>query len=119
MKIGIPTMGHNGLNEEVGQHFGRVPTYTIFDTQNSEITVIENTGEHMGGMGYPSELLAKKGIDVLLCKGLGRKAVQIFENMGIRVYVGARGSVSDTIDLWKAGELEEATIDNACAGHKH
>ncbi|MHA1386469.1 MAG: NifB/NifX family molybdenum-iron cluster-binding protein, partial [Candidatus Helarchaeota archaeon] len=61
MKVCIPTMGDKGLDEEVGAHFGRVPTYTIIDTETNNVEVVKNNSEHMGGVGLPAEILASLG----------------------------------------------------------
>lgn len=73
MKICVPSSSKGGLDDLVGQHFGRVPTYTIKDTETNEIRTIENKSEHMGGVGLPPELLSQEGIDVMLCGGLGTR----------------------------------------------
>ena len=117
MKVCIPTMGNRGMNENVGEHFGRVPTYTIVDTETNEVKVIPNTSEHMGGVGLPPELLAKYGIDIMLCGGLGRRAIGLFEQYGIMVYVGAYGTVKDAVDMWKTNKLQQATDENSCKQH--
>ncbi len=119
MKLGIPTMGEAGLEDVVGSHFGRVPTYTIVDTETNEVEVIKNTSEHMGGTGLPPELMSKAGIQVMLCSALGPRAVRMFEQYGIEVYVGANGTVKDAVELWKAGKLQAATDKNACGQHQH
>lgn len=117
MKVCIPTMGNRGLDEQVGEHFGRVPTYTLVDTETNEVKVIDNTSEHMGGRGYPPEIIAKTGAEAMLCSGLGRRAIAMFEDMGIMVYVGAYGTVRDAIQMWKDGQLQTATDENACRQH--
>ena len=117
MKVCVPTLGYGGLEEQVGGHFGRVPTYTIVDTETNEVRVIENTSEHMGGRGYPPELLAKESVEVMLCSGLGRRAIGLFEQFGIMVYVGASGTVKDALEMWKKGMLQPATDENACKEH--
>ena len=117
MKICVPTMGNRGLNEEVGEHFGRVPTYTLVDTETNEVTVIENTSEHMGGSGYPPEIIAQTGAEAMLCGGLGGRAIMMFEERGIMVYVGASGTVKDAVSMWQAGKLQQATDENACRQH--
>ena len=117
MKVCIPTMGSNGLDEQVGEHFGRVPTFTMVDTETNEINVIDNTSEHMGGTGYPPDLIARTGAEVMLCGGLGRRAVAMFEELGIMVYVGASGTVKDAVQLWKDGKLQVATDETACKQH--
>lgn len=119
MKVCIPTMGNDGMNELVSGHFGRAPTFTIVDMETNEVKVMPNTSEHMGGIGKPPEFLAKAGVEVMLCSGLGPRAIRIFEQFGIEVYVGARGAVIDTIALWKNGKLQMATDENACKMHRH
>ena len=117
MKICIPTMGENGLDNIVGEHFGRVPTYTIVDLDTDEVKVIPNTSEHMGGQGHPPEIMAKEGVNVMVCCGLGRRAIMMFEELGIEVYIGASGTVKDAIDAFEQGKLQKANIDNACGKH--
>lgn len=117
MKICIPTMGENGLDNQVGEHFGRVPTYTIVDLDTNEVKVIQNTSEHMGGQGYPPEIMAKEGVNAMVCRGLGRRAIMMFEELGIDVYIGASGTVKDVIDAFKQDRLQKANIDNACGQH--
>jgi predicted Fe-Mo cluster-binding NifX family protein len=117
MRICIPTNGNNGLDEYIGEHFGRVQTYTIVDLETSEVKVVPNTSHHMGGQGYPPELMKKEGVNILVCRGLGRRAIDMFEEFGIDVYVGATGKVKDAIDAFKQGNLQKAGMDDACGKH--
>lgn len=110
-------MGEKGLDEQVGEHFGRVPTYTIYDSDTKEVKVVPNDSSHTGGTGYPAENIAKMGIDVMLCGGLGRRAITMFEEAGIMVYVGATGTVNDAIASWGNDALTPATDETACAQH--
>ena len=119
MKISIPVMETSGLSSAVGQHFGRVPAYAVMDTDSGEMSFLENTSEHRGGIGLPPELMAKAGVNVMLCAGLGAKAVDMFANLGIQVYVGAEGTVKDTLDAFNAGKLTRADHQNACQEHGH
>jgi len=119
MKLCIPSSGQDGLESMIGQHFGKVPYFTIIDSETEEVEIVPNTSEHMGGVGVPPEQLSKLGVDIMLCGGLGRKAVQLFENYGIEVYAGAEGTVADAVNAWKNGKLEKASMNNACQGHGH
>jgi len=110
-------MGEKGLDEQVGEHFGRVPTYTIVDTDTDEVKIIDNTSEHLGGTGYPPEIIAKTGAEAMVCSGLGRRAILMFEELGIMVYVGAYGTVRNAIQMWKDGRLQKASDENACKQH--
>ena len=119
MKVSVPVMGEKGLDEIVGAHFGKSPGYVIYDTDAKSAVTVPNTSEHMGGVGLPPELLAKQGVKVMVCTNLGPKAVDMFASFGIKVYVGARGTVRNALDAWQKGELESASLDNACKDHGH
>ena len=119
VKVSIPTLGNLGLDEYVSEHFGRAPTFTIVDLETNEVKVIPNTSQHMGGEGYPPEIMARQGVEVMLCSGLGPRAIALFEQLGIEVYVGAYGTVRETIQAWQAGRLQMATDENACKAHRH
>jgi len=117
MKLCIPSMGDRGLDEQVGEHFGRVPFYTLVDPETKEVKVVPNNSGHMGGQGYPAEILANMAIDAMLCGGLGRRAIQMFQDRGVMVYVGATGTVRDAVNAYENKSLEAATDANACAQH--
>lgn len=112
-------MGTAGLDEYISQHFGRSPTFTIVDTETGAIEIIGNNSTHMGGTGLPVDALHGKGVQVVIAGGLGPKAISAFQQLGIRVFVGAAGTVKDAIDDWMNGLLTEASMDNACREHRH
>ena len=107
------------MDELVGEHFGRVPTYTIVDTDNDNVEIVKNETIHTGGAGYAPDLLADHNIDNMICAGLGRRAITLFEEKGIMVYIGASGTVKEAIEMFNKGTLQAATNENACAQHLH
>jgi predicted Fe-Mo cluster-binding NifX family protein len=119
MKISVPSMGNCGLEDQVGQHFGKVLNYILYDTESGEVSIIPNTSEHNGGVGLPPELMANNGVNIMLCGGLGRKAVSMFEQYDIDVFVGAQGTIQNALDAWKEGKLQRANQENACSSHDH
>jgi len=119
VKVAVPTMGNAGMDEHVSEHFGRAPTFTVVDLNTNEVKTLPNTSEHMGGSGFPPEIMAREGVHVMLCSGLGPRAVNMFEQHSIEVYVGASGTVKDAIQAWQAGKLQVATDENACKEHQH
>jgi len=42
-KVCVPTAGRGGLDDTVGEHFGRVPSYTIFDTETQTVKIGRST----------------------------------------------------------------------------
>ncbi len=121
MRVTIPTMGEEGLKDRVAEHIGQAPTYTIVKTETDEVRVIENTSKPMGGQGLPPELIADAGTDVVLCNFLMPHALKLFDQFGIKAYVGASGTVEDALKAWQEGRLSEPNEDNmgpegACPG---
>jgi len=53
----------------------------------------------------------------MVCQGLGRRAISMFEGFGITVYIGAIGAVRDAVAAFKQGRLQKATVDDACRKH--
>jgi len=119
LRVCVPTYGWKGLDDYVCEHFGRAPTFTVVDLSSKKVEVVPNTSQHMGGMGYPPEIMQNLGVEVVICSGLGPRAIKMFEQFGIEVYVGASGTVKEAIQAWQAGKLQMATDENACKMHKH
>lgn len=119
MIVCIPTEGGRGMEETVCQHFGRAATFTLYDLATGEVKVLEDRSEHMGGVGTPPEQLQKENVNIVLAGGLGPKAIDMLNGYGIDVYVGASGTVQQTIESWKDGVLEKADRNNACRDHAH
>ena len=117
MKICIPTIGNGGLEDKVGEHFGRVRTYTIIELDTDEVKVVPNVSHHTGGYGDPPEIMKKEGVNVMVCQGLGRRAISMFESFGITVYIGASGAVKDAVYTFKQGNLQKASESDGCGEH--
>ena len=118
MKIAIPTMGEKGLEESVAEHFGRCPTYTILDEEGNIIEIIPNKSSHMGGTGLPPELLHQNGVNVLLCQGIGPRAIQLCKELQIDTYVDSSTTVKNIYDKWKSNTLSKASLDDVCEEHR-
>jgi len=118
MKIVIPTNNKKGLENKIADHFGRCSTYTIINEQGKLIEIINNTSEHMGGQGLPPELMKKYETDVLLCKGIGPRAIDLCKELGIEVYVYQAETVKEIFQLWQNNKLKKAGVEDSCDEHK-
>ncbi|MEZ4386334.1 MAG: NifB/NifX family molybdenum-iron cluster-binding protein [Candidatus Krumholzibacteriia bacterium] len=120
MKICMPTMGSAGLAETLNGHFGSAATFTICDTETGEVRTIANGNRHHAhGMCQPLGALAGEKIDAVLTGGMGRRAVQLMTDGGIRVFRLAGATVAEALAAFEAGALSELTVDAACGGHGH
>ena len=118
MKIVIPTNNKKGLDDTIAEHFGRCPTYTFLNEKDEVVEIIDNTSEHMGGIGLPPELMKKHGADILLCKELGPRALNLCEQLGIDVYVGQAETVREIFEMWKNNKIKKADEGDVCEQHK-
>ncbi len=101
MRIAISTDG-----KYVSEHFGRCPSFTLVDIDNGKLinrTIIDNPGH---SPGYIPEFLHEKGVSCIVCGGMGLRAKEIFEHLGIQSIMGIEGSVEDIINTIKTGVLE-------------
>jgi len=118
MKITIPTIDDLGLESQVSGHFGQANFFVTVDTETKDVEVTTNTGEHHGGGRTPAQIVAEAGGQVVLCGGLGRRAVRVFQEAGVAVFMGAQGTVESALQAYDMGKLEEATEAGACPGHE-
>jgi len=118
VKIVIPTNDKKGLNDKIADHFGRCKTYTFLDKKGEVIEIIDNTSEHMGGMGLPPELMKKHGADILLCKDLGPRALNLCQELEIEVYVCQAETVKEIFEMWKNNKIKKAGAEDVCKQHK-
>lgn len=114
----IPTEGKKGLEDNIAEHFGRCNTYTFIDEKGKVIEIIGNTSEHMGGIELPPKLMKKHGADVLLCRGLGPRALNLCKQLKIDVYVYQSETVKEIFDLWKNKKLKKANFEDVCEEHR-
>jgi len=101
MKIAISTDG-----DFVSPHFGRCPSFTIIDIENNEIKekkVIDNPGHQPG---FIPQFLHQKGVECIICGGMGPRAETFFAELGIQTIVGVTGKIEDVIEKILKGTLE-------------
>ena len=118
MKIIIPTDNKKGIQDTVAEHFGRCQTYTLLDEEGNLLKIIDNTSEHMGGVGLPPELMKKHGANILLCSGLGPRALDLCKQFGIGVYVIKARTVKEIFAMWKNSKIKKAGLNDVCEEHK-
>ncbi len=114
MKIAVPVNNNQGLASEIAEHFGRCSNYLFLNEQGEIIEIIDNSSEHHGGQGTPPELIKKYGAEILLCRGIGIKAIELCNQLGIQVYAYPAKEVKEIFNLWRNNKLKLAGAENAC-----
>jgi len=118
MNICIPTTSNNGKTANVNEHFGSAPYFAIYDTDNASLKFIENTNAHHShGTCHPMKSLSRENIEVVICSGMGVRAVQKLDQQGIKAYKASAGTVEEMISKFENQTLNNITIDSACREH--
>lgn len=117
MKICVTSEGNN-LDSKVDYRFGRCQYYIIVDTDTMEFEAIMNSNlEAMGGVGIQSaQLVASKQIKSVITGNVGPNAFQTLQAAGIEIFTGASGTVKETIEKYRKGEL--SSVSSPSVGSK-
>ena len=112
MKISVAAMGTS-----VAQHFGHCENFIFFDVENGQI-VAENSVPNPGHRpGFLPNFLADNGATVVIAGGMGGGAVDIFNERGVEVVVGAQGEARACVEAYLKGEL--VSTGAVCHAHEH
>jgi predicted Fe-Mo cluster-binding NifX family protein len=118
MKLCIPVEIDKGGQSKVYGHFGSAPFFILYDSVNKTFTCIDNSGSHHShGMCHPVAALGNQKIDVVICSGMGMRAIQKLNEAGIKVLRASVATAEQAVELFNAGKCEELTIEDACADH--
>jgi len=90
----------------VSAHFGRCPEFTIVDIKENEVVrkeVVKNPGH---APGVIPQFLHDRGVEYIICGGMGARAKSLFEDFGVQTIVGVEGKVDNVIEEILKGTLE-------------
>ncbi|MBQ8093501.1 MAG: FKBP-type peptidyl-prolyl cis-trans isomerase [Clostridia bacterium] len=106
-------------NGNVFQHFGHTETFKVYDVEDGRIVKAEIIGSNGTGHGALAGLLNDRGIDVLICGGIGGGAQAALAERGIELCAGASGNADEAVAAYLRGELENtgANCDHHGEGH--
>ncbi len=107
-------------NGEVFQHFGHSEYFKVYEVEDGKVVSSEVVGSDGQGHGALAGLLAGKGIDVLICGGIGGGAVNALTSAGIELCAGQSGNTDEVVEQYLRGELEStgANCDHHGEGHE-
>lgn len=120
MKVAFPVGKENDISQQVAEHFGPSPYFLVLWMGGKAKAQVKNTSTHFGGNKMPVELLAKKGVDTIICCDMGPKAVEMCGKHSIEVYFAPAGtSVEEAFRLLLEGKLRKAKVGDGCKSHSH
>jgi len=110
MKVAVTTVGEN-LEAQVDPRFGRAAKFILYDTESKEFRVVDNnagvTASHGAGV-TAGQAVAEAGAEAVITGNCGPRAFQVLTAAGIKVYIGASGTVAEALRQFEQGKLAEA-----------
>ena len=101
MKIAVASESNEGLEATVSGHFRMCPYFTVLNVENGEVEKIEiKENTFADGHGQPGELpnfIKSLGAEVIIAGGMGPKAVNFFNQFGIKTVTNVSGKIEDIL----------------------
>ena len=106
-------------NGSIFQHFGHTEEFKVYEVEDGKVVRAEVIGSNGSGHSALAGLLDDKGIDVLICGGIGGGAQAALQERGIELCAGAEGNADEAVAAYLRGELVNtgANCDHHGEGH--
>ncbi|MBT3278528.1 MAG: NifB/NifX family molybdenum-iron cluster-binding protein [Phycisphaerales bacterium] len=109
-KIAVTSKGAN-IDSPVDTRFGRADYFLIVDLTSGEFSAVENEKNRNAAQGagiQAGKAVVGLGVPAVITGHVGPKAFTTLQAGGISIYTGAQGTVAETIELFKTGQLQRA-----------
>lgn len=114
MRIVISSEG-GGMKGDVAHHFGRCPEFVLVDAEEKKIMaskVVRNPYfEQHVPFAVPRFLSSFKPA-ILITGGIGPRAIDMFDSLGIKVVFGVGGKIKNAVSDFLDGKLKVG--ENIC-----
>jgi predicted Fe-Mo cluster-binding NifX family protein len=122
MRIAVTAENNNGLESVVAQHFGHAPYFILVEMENGEINAVQGVANPYADSHQPGQIpqfIHAQKADVILSGGMGGRAIEFFEQYGIKAATGASGTVRQALENYFGGKLKEAAPCDDSVAHGH
>jgi predicted Fe-Mo cluster-binding NifX family protein len=118
MRVAVTSTG-KAITSPVDPRFGRAQGFVIVDVETGEARYFDNARNAKADQGagiQAAKDLSREGVECVITGHCGPRAFRTLSASGLKVAVGAGGTVSEAVGALKAGDLEPAAGPDV-AGH--
>jgi predicted Fe-Mo cluster-binding NifX family protein len=122
MKIAVTAENNDGLESLVAQHFGHAPFFVLVDVKEGEVCAVRGIANPFATAHQPGQIpdfVKQQNADVILSGGMGGRAIEFFEQAGIKAATGASGTVRQALEHYLGGKLKDAAPCDESVAHGH
>jgi predicted Fe-Mo cluster-binding NifX family protein len=116
-------MSDSGLESDLCAHYGPCEYFTIVDVDNKDIAGIKSISnlspESEHNCAAPSIILKSHNVDAVLVSGIGGRPLMSLVEKKIKVFAGAVGKVSNAVQDYNNGLLQELSTNGTCNCSHH
>ncbi|HNY37744.1 MAG TPA: NifB/NifX family molybdenum-iron cluster-binding protein [Petrotogaceae bacterium] len=108
IKVAIPLLENKGKDSPISEHFGHAPFFGFVYLEGSEYKVdIHDNPFNEHTPGQIPQYMKQNGVNVMVARGIGSRAIEFFADLGIEVYKGADGTVQQIMDQFIQSTLKD------------
>lgn len=85
-------------NGQIFQHFGHTEQFKLYEVADGKIVREEVVDTNGSGHGALAGFLMQRGVDTLICGGIGGGAQMALSQAGIKLYGGVTGKADDAVN---------------------
>lgn len=117
--MGVITMKMRSLmkTDRSFQHFGHTGQFKVYEVADGKVVSSAVLPTNGSGHGALAGFLRERGVDTLICGGIGGGARTALAEAGITLYPGASGEADAQVAALLAGSLSYDP-DTVCAHHE-
>jgi predicted Fe-Mo cluster-binding NifX family protein len=112
----IPTDDEYGLESSISPHFGRAAFFTFVDGETGVAESLRNDeSRRVHGACVPTEEILRRGVDRVICRGIGRGASAKLAAAGVEVHLTHENVTSFALDALRNGATIPLGGRGACS----
>lgn len=89
---------NKGINSSISEHFGHCPFFVIYDVDSRKLQIIKNEIDHSNVNMTPVDQIMKFKPNIIFSKGMGKRAIDLFNKKGVGVRTGNYKTVLEVIN---------------------
>lgn len=98
MRLLIALNEDNGITSKLSSHFGHCPYFAIYETNTKKLEFVKNEIDHSNQSITPVDQIMKFEPEMIFSLGMGKKAIDLFQNKEIKVVTGDFSTLQEVLN---------------------
>lgn len=117
VRIGIPVVDRLGLGSRISAHFAKSRGFLVVDSDGGREVYLPTAESCEASECAPIRALAREGVKVMLCHGIGQGALARCHEAGMQILKAEGFTVSDAVSAFRSGACSDFPDSQLCCHH--